>query len=181
MKKVEKVFVHRAFNKQASIEQIYRDTYPRIFAFIYAKTLKYEVAEDIAQQTFTNAIGSIDSYRWMGKSFDVWLFRIAHNLLVSYYRRQSKHLMVPLEEANDFSLLQNEDTQVVYFKTQEAFELNKAINSLNSSQKVVLKLRFVHGLSFVKTAFLLDKSTSWVKVVQHLAIKRLRFIMKEAA
>ena len=164
-----------------SVGEVFRNCYPRIFGYIYAKTFDVNLAEDIAQQTFVNALSSIDSFRWIGKSIDGWLFKIAHNLLMSHYRRLSKFPEASLEELENIADFSGEDAETVYFKKVQALQLRKSMKKLSDSQQVVLRLRFFYGLDISATAFLLDRTQSWVKVVQHRALIKLRTLMVKAA
>lgn len=178
---IEKKYYKFYQNNNSEIEKIYRDYYPRIFAYVYAKKGDYELAEDIAQQAFLNALVYLNSYHLAGINFSPWLYKIAHNLLVSHFRWLSTHHEVPLEEIDSMPVFQCEDVEYSYLRTEEHFELKKTLKNLSNYQQTVLKLRYIYGLSIVDTAFLLNKSISWVKVVQHRAIKRLRLLLAREA
>lgn len=165
----------------AQIEELYKRYYPRIFAYVYSKTLQVELAEDIAQQTFVNTILSLENFRLSEAGFGPWLYRIAHNLLMSHYRYISKYPEVSLDELDKVIAYEGEDAESTYFKKLEFLRLARCIEKLDSSQQLVMKLRYAYGLSIADTAFLLRRSISWVKVVQHRALIKLRSYMKSAA
>ena len=166
----------RAIDCDYTVGELFRAYYPKIFAYIYYKTENVYLAEDITQQTFVNAFGSIDSYRWIGKSMGAWLYRIAHNLLVSYYRKVGRYSEVPFDELKN-TLIYDEDVEQKFMEGETVEELKIAFMKLNKPQQAVIRLRYFCGLTLKETAFLLNHSVSWVKIVQHRALFKLRSLL----
>ncbi len=82
---------HQAF------AQLYESHFAKIFRYVVLKIGNQAEAEDMTQQVFVRAYESIGSYQWQGVPFTAWLFRIAHNQMVDYVRKQSKKPTVSLE------------------------------------------------------------------------------------
>jgi len=77
---------------------LYEEYLGRVYRYVYARIGKMEQAEDITQEVFVRAFKSISTYRCRGRPFLAWLVRIAHNLVVDYYRRANRLHFVPLAE-----------------------------------------------------------------------------------
>ena len=117
---------------------------------------------------------SIGSFKFQGYPFSSWLFRIAHNLIVDYFRKKSRRKIVPLEEASTVagnSLVEIDDRLDA---GRSAAEIYSAMGSLTDLQKEVMSLRFAAGLSVKETAEAVGKKENAVKALQHAAIKKLR-------
>jgi RNA polymerase sigma-70 factor (ECF subfamily) len=84
---------------QTALTQLYEENFDKIYRYIVLKIGDRTEAEDMTQQVFLNAFKSISSYRHKGYPFSSWLFRIAHNQVVDYFRKKSKRATVPLDEA----------------------------------------------------------------------------------
>ena len=83
----EKDLVERA-KKDSEAFGILYDTYlNQIYAFILKRVSNVELAEDIASLTFEKALRKLDTFKWQDVSFSAWLYRIATNNVVDYYRQ----------------------------------------------------------------------------------------------
>ena len=63
----------------------------KIYGFIYSKVTDREVSNDIFQDTSIKVIKTLktNSYNEEGK-FLPWIMRIAHNLIIDYFRKSKK-------------------------------------------------------------------------------------------
>ena len=110
-----------------------------------------------------------------GFNFRAWLFRIAHNLLVDFYRKQKKedHLeefyQKPDKSASLLSMLE---------KMEEKQQLQKAMKSLDERSQRVLISRFVIGMSHKDTSQSLGLTENNVRLIQFRALKKLRKILE---
>ena len=74
----------------AALAELYDRYAPRIYAYIYRRTSDAHLAEDLTGDAFVRVLQAIQSERFWHTSFQAWLYRIAHNLVVDHYRRQSR-------------------------------------------------------------------------------------------
>jgi len=129
-------------------------------------------AEDMTQQVFVKAYESIGSYQPQGVPFTAWLFRIAHNQMVDYVRKESKKPTVPLDESlpimDDSDLEHDVETKI------EMEKVVLATKQLTKAQREVISLRFAGGLSITEAARTMRKSEGAIKALQHSAILSLR-------
>ncbi|MBN1692941.1 MAG: sigma-70 family RNA polymerase sigma factor, partial [Dehalococcoidales bacterium] len=130
-------------------------------------------AEDMTQQVFLNALKSISSYRFKGMPFSSWLYRIAHNQVVDYYRKKSKQATVPLDESLPIPA-RGDDPERLTEKKIEIHELVMATRHLTEAQQEVISLRFAAELSIAEVAGVMGRSEGAVKALQHSAIVALR-------
>ncbi|MBN1933809.1 MAG: sigma-70 family RNA polymerase sigma factor [Anaerolineae bacterium] len=83
-----------------AVGELYDRHYARIFRYLWSRVGSRPVAEDLAGQVFLQMVKALSTYRWQNVPFQAWLYRIAHNLMVDYVRKQSPLHNVPLYEAS---------------------------------------------------------------------------------
>jgi RNA polymerase sigma-70 factor, ECF subfamily len=152
--------------------QLYESHFNRIFRYVVLKIRNQTEAEDMTQQVFVRAYESIGSYQSQGIPFSAWLFRIAHNQMVDYVRKQSKKPTVSLDESlpimDDSDLEHDVETKI------EMEKVVLATKKLTKAQREVISLRFAGGLSIAEAAKTMRKSEGAIKALQHSAISALR-------
>ena len=124
----------------------------RIYRFIYSKVFDRDVTEDIFQDTFVKVINTLKkgNYNEEGK-FLPWVMRIAHNLVIDYFRRNNR---MPKFESNDdfniFSVLSDGDLNAErsMIKDQVQKDVQRLIEELPEDQKEVLIMRIYKDMSF---------------------------------
>ena len=154
--------------------QLYEAYFDKIYRYIVIKIGNKAEAEDMTQQVFLKAYQSIRSYKWEGVPFSAWLFRIAHNQIVDFYRKKSKRPTVRLEE----STVVSSDNPLRTVESRFDIErLRTGTLQLTSAQQEVISLRFAGGLAITEVARTMDKSEGAVKALQHSAVAALRKVL----
>ncbi|MEO1487263.1 MAG: sigma-70 family RNA polymerase sigma factor [Bacteroidota bacterium] len=137
---------------EKSLEVLINRYNQRISSFIYSKVLDKDVAEDIFQDTFIKVIKTLKrgSYSEEGK-FLPWVMRIAHNLIIDYFRKNKR--MPKFEGSEDFNIFSvikddklNAEKQII--KDQIDRDLTYLIEELPEDQKEVLIMRIYKDMSF---------------------------------
>ncbi|VAW26557.1 RNA polymerase ECF-type sigma factor [hydrothermal vent metagenome] len=128
----------------------------RIFSFILSKIQDREISEDIFQDTFIKVINTLKrgKYNEEGK-FLPWVMRIAHNLIIDYFRRNKR---IPKFNNTDdfdiFDVLSDEtlsaENQII--KSQILEDVKNLIEELPDDQKEVLLMRMYKDMSFKEIA-----------------------------
>jgi len=96
---IEKDIVPRAIKGDGTaFAQLYEEHLDRIYRYVYLKVGNRTEAEDLTQEVFVKALEAITTYKWRNLPFTSWLFRIAHNLVVDYFRKQGKVEKIPLDD-----------------------------------------------------------------------------------
>ena len=124
----------------------------RVFAFIMSKVKNRALTEDIFQDTFIKVINSLQKgkYNEEGK-FLPWMMRIAHNLVIDHFRKESKMKNIrPTDEFNIFDVINNgnrmQDEEMIRKRVHA--DLNMLIKDLPDDQMEVLKMRYFEDMSF---------------------------------
>jgi len=169
----EKSLVRRAQEgDQRAFAQLYEENFDRIYRYVAVRIGDRTEAEDMTQQVFLKAIQSISSFKWKGAPFAAWLFRIAHNQVVDYFRKKQKRATVPLDESMPIS--GGDDPQQLVERNVDIEQLIMATNKLTGSQREVISLRFAGELPIAQVARIMGKTEGAIKALQHSAIVALR-------
>lgn len=169
MQKEESLVLRAQKHDQEAFAQLYEAYFDKIYRYVTLKLGDEMEAEDMTQQVFLNTLQSISSFKWKGKPFSAWLFRIAHNQVVDHLRKK-KRASVPLDE----SLPASDNPQQLVERKLDIERLLSATRRLTEAQREVISLRFTSELPIAEVAQVMGKSEGAVKALQHSAILALR-------
>ncbi len=158
----------------AAFSALYEHYYDSIYRYVSFRTGNTVDAEDITAEVFVRMIESIHRFKWKGHPFSSWLFRIAHNLVVDFYRKNGKRQTVSLESAPPLLQATMLDTDARLDIELTMGEVSRAMESLTDLQREAITLRFAAGLSIAETAKAMGKKDNAVKALQHAGLKKLR-------
>ena len=160
-----------------AVGELYDRHRSRIFRYIRFKTGNKQVAQDLASEVFLRMVDHLPAFESRGVPFSAWLYRIAQNLVIKRWRQASKHPNVPLDFADNVS--QNGDNPALVVEQQLEMEwVQQGLENLDESQREVIILRFIAGLSLKETAEALEKTVAAVKTLQHRGILALQATLK---
>lgn len=146
----------------------------RLYNFIYSKVYDREVAEDIFQDTFIKVINTLKlgKYNEEGK-FIPWVMRIAHNLVIDFFRRNKR--MPKFNNRKDFDIFNvlsdgslNAEAELV--RSQIHNDIRNLVEQLPADQRTVLKMRIYNDMSFKE----ISENTS---VSINTALGRMRYAL----
>lgn len=140
-----------------------------VFQYLFSRIGNLADAEDITAQTFLAALERFPSYRHNG-FFASWLFAIARNKAMDYFRKQRKEAILDQAETipADTNFLQET------IKTERLFTLSKLIRALPEEEQELIRLRYVAELSFAEIGHLLDQKEETVKKRLYRLLRRLK-------
>jgi RNA polymerase sigma-70 factor (ECF subfamily) len=143
---------NQAFDKLLSRSQ------DKIFNYIMYIVKDEDLANDLFQETFLKAITKMRSGRYTdtGKFF-WWLTRVAHNVIIDYYRAQKSSKIVEPTKDNDLSNLSSNSLMDSNRESELANEqvlrdVKKLVEALPESQREVVIMRYFQELSFKEIA-----------------------------
>jgi RNA polymerase sigma-70 factor, ECF subfamily len=147
-------------NNEKAFETLLFRHKSKIFRFIYLKVKNDDLANDLFQDTFIKIINTfkIGSYNEEGK-FLPWAMRIAHNLVIDFFRKQSRVKIVrenpsANEDFNIFSILDNGEDNVLQKITKAELldQMVHLIEFLPTSQQEIIQMRIFNDMSFKEIA-----------------------------
>ncbi len=129
----------------------------KVFSYIYHSVKDRDLANDLFQETFIKAITTIRQGRYTEKGkFIAWISRIAHNLIIDYFRRERNENTISNEESsvdlfNNMKLC-DECIEDYMVREQVFVDVAKLMEHLPENQREVLKMRYFEDLSFKEIA-----------------------------
>ena len=146
-----------------------------VFRYLYSRMGNVPEAEDATAQTFLAALERFPKYRHDGY-FASWLFSIARNKAMDYFRKQRKE--ASLDEAELFPGDANLLQQVI--KTERIATLSRLISTLSEDDQELIRLRYVAELSFADIGHLLDQKEDTVKKTLYRLLARLKVQLEDS-
>jgi RNA polymerase sigma-70 factor (ECF subfamily) len=149
--------VHDYINgSEHALEQLINRHQLQIFNFINSKINDRDLSEDLFQDTFIKVIRTLKNgtYNEEGK-FLPWVMRIAHNLVIDYYRKSSR---IPvLDNKDGFDIFQfisdtSPNAENTLVQEQVFKDIQKLVQELPEDQKEVLVMRLYRDMSFKEIA-----------------------------
>jgi len=141
-----------------------------IYRYFYAHLNNAQEAEDLMADVFFHTWKALPEYRQIKNvPFRVFLFRIARNRLVDYYRRRSTRqsewiIDEDVHDLQDEKIIRDGENQTLQI------EIHTMMNKLRKDYRTVIALRFFEGLSTEETAQVMNRSEGAVRVLQHRAL-----------
>ena len=171
----EKIISHAKNGDSKAISDLYNQYKPIIFNYLFHRCGDIHIAEGLTTEVFIRMITNLPKYKKSKVPFQVWLFKIARNLMIDHYRLTKKYQYVELNE-NLVSSSESPETNVE--RNMEVEKLRRAIQKLTDDQSDVIILRFIAEMPISEVAHVMKKSEGAVKMLQNRAIQALNQLMK---
>jgi len=184
----EKQLLEKIKENPALFGKIFDAFYKPIFNYIFHRVADYDIARDIAADTFLKAYLKIASFSWKEISILTWLYRIATNE-VNYYYRKNKVASISLDllgsQANnlfDFADYQSEKQAIENeLKLSEDFaRVHRALKKLDLKYHEVLSLRFFEKKSLKEISEILNKKEGTIKSLLSRGLDKLKIEFNNA-
>jgi RNA polymerase sigma-70 factor (ECF subfamily) len=159
---------------------LYDEYVDQIFRYVYYKVGNLTESQDLTGQTFLKAFENINSYEMRDVAFSSWLYRIAHNLVVDFFRRESKRESVPIDDQPPTASPGGNPVESV-LADLESERLYKAMQKLTHNQREVLVLKFIDSLSNAQVAEIMGISVGAVKSTQKRGLLALNRILSNSS
>jgi RNA polymerase sigma-70 factor (ECF subfamily) len=172
---IVKLVDRAAAGDSAAFGVLYERFLDPIYRYFYYRTGHPTEAEDLTEQVFLNAWQTVSRFRWQGRPFLAWLYRVAHNLHVNHLR--ARRADVPLEASAVDQTIVDAHASTQLARTIDADLLRQGIRQLTPEQREVIVLRFAEGLGTPQIAAILDKQEGAIRALQMRAMQRLRQVL----
>lgn len=172
-----KNLVERAVDgDKGAFGMLYERHLDAIYRYVYFRVGSPSEAEDLTEDAFVRAWEAIGNFEYGGEgSFQSWLYRIAHNIVIDHYRKRQ-----PQNWSSEQLALEEAPTprvEDVAHHNRDIVRLAKAIKELDDTEQQVIVLRFIEGLSHGEVSEIIGKSEGASRVIQHRALANLRAIL----
>ena len=145
---------------------------PVLYRYIYYRLGAKIIAEDLTAEVFVRVL----SMKTTPDDWRAYLYRMAHNLVVDYLRRNPAALESIPENMSD----ERGDPVSHAERADERSRLRRAIARLTPEQQQVIVLKFVEEMTNAEVAHIMNKPEGAVKALQHRALTNLREWLRDA-
>lgn len=160
------------------LETLFRQYYPRIFAYVRYRIADVNEAEDLTSEILERALTHLASFDARKAAFSTWLFRIAHNMFVNHvkkrqYRARHQADLNVEDQAEYLPDRQPSPEQAIVQQETMALVLD-SLSILSARQQEILSLRFAGRLTNREIAHVLRMNERTVSVTILRALRKLR-------
>ncbi len=124
------------------LDAFFNEYYPRIYNYLYYRLLNSAVADDLTSDVMVRVVKSYDSFDPTRGPLDAWVFRIARNVLFSYFR--SKKEMADIENVPQNLVAYTDDDPLL---EDEGVLVRKALETLTDEERELVYLKYWEELS----------------------------------
>jgi len=152
----EQILAEKAKIDTEAFSELYDLYFPKIFRYISWRVGSRGDAEDTVSSIFTKTLDKIGTFkRQEGATFSSWIFRIAHNTLIDYYRTRQKRNYINIDDLPEIEadeILPDE----AYDRRQLFKKLHQMIQELPERQTEIITMRFFTGMRNKEIARVLE-------------------------
>ncbi len=175
-----------AEGNNAAFDELLARNQTGIFSYIIFIVQNEEVANDIFQDTFLKAITCLKEKRYTPSGqFSAWMIRIAHNVIMDWYRKQKTKAVVDTA-VEDVSIAQMSDVELMETSKEDLLAHSEVIKDLRNlmeflpqTQREVVQMRFYQNMSFKDIAARTHVSINTSLGRMRYALINLRRMAKE--
>jgi RNA polymerase sigma-70 factor (ECF subfamily) len=150
------------------LDEIYSNYAEEVFKYLMCLCHNTDLSEELTQETFYQAVKSIDRYNGECK-MSVWLCQIAKH---SYYKHLERNKKQQRHMFQDDTLHTSPEAEFIH--SEDKIALYRIIHLLEEPYKEVLLLRILGGLSFKEIGEIQLKNENWARVTFYRAKMKLR-------
>jgi RNA polymerase sigma-70 factor (ECF subfamily) len=160
-------------------ERFYTSAFPRVYSFIRSQVGSPQTAQDVVSRIFLKAFRH-HSKAPQGSAAMVWLFRIAHTVLIDYWRVEGRResSSVPIEDLAEFPG-SAADPEAAYVKKERNILILTVLSQLDKDDRTILGLKFTAQQTNREIAAILELSEGAVSMRLLRALRRLRERLSE--
>ncbi|OGY64722.1 MAG: hypothetical protein A3I24_02550 [Candidatus Harrisonbacteria bacterium RIFCSPLOWO2_02_FULL_41_13b] len=155
---------------------LYDHYLPPLYRYILLRVSSKQEAEDLTHEVFVSAWENLKGYRLRGFPFSSWLYNIARNKVIDYYRTRKINVDIDEVDPDLFKLASSVEKEIDF--ALDFKKVKTAMSKLGEEQQDVLIMRFVDDLSHREIAVAMEKTEGAVRLVQHRALQSLREILE---
>ena len=167
----EHVLVENAKKNPEAFRPLYNKYYEPILRFVYQRCNDKEIAYDITAQVFLKAMQNLKQYSYKGLPFSSWLYRIARNEVIDFYRQKKSSRIVSIDKTGIGNILSDTDCGE---KEEYIKMILLELKTLTDDEMQIIEMKYFEKRQFKEIAEILDISETNAKVKAHRIIEKLR-------
>jgi RNA polymerase sigma-70 factor, ECF subfamily len=156
--------------------------YKPIFAYVYRRVTDYDLARDIAAETFLKAFLKIKSFEWKGVPVSAWLYKIATNE-VNYFFRKQRYDPLKLHSIFEIETLKRKQSsgEDERERLEEELQMHRdfllvttQLKKMDVKYQEVIALRYFENKDYAEISVILGKPEGTIKSLLSRGLEKLR-------
>ncbi len=170
----ERVWIEKSKRDKRQFKPLYDRYYGPLFRFFMRRTDDTSLADELCSLTFFKALDGLSKFKWQGKPFGAWLFRIGTNELNKHFRDKKPIYVIETDKLNCAD-------EKIEITEQDHMELLKELlDDLPETELRILELKYFEDQSFKEISKLLGMGESAVKMRVYRLLSKLRTQLKQS-
>jgi len=173
----EKQLVKDAVHDHQAFGVLYDFYFDKIYGYVFKRCGKREIAEDIVSETFTKVFCGLKNFNPRKGSFKSWVYKIATNNLIDYYRKELKNTKVDIEDITEPAEIK-QTTEEYLMSLEDKKKVMQIIQKMSGRYQQVVNLKYFAELSNQEIAETMHISANNVGVLLYRALNKFKSLHK---
>lgn len=157
---------------------LYDRYFDQIYRYVYRRVNDKDTVHDLVSQTFYDALAHLKNYEFRGFPFGAWLYKIAHNNVLKWYREQGKFHMTDLAEGQEIPDLETNQVKDNIDRELKD-EVQKVLVQLEPEEKEIIRLKFFEEASNIEIAEIMGLSANHIGVKVFRVLKKVKQLLNQ--
>lgn len=152
------------------MEELYKIHGKVVYGYLLNCTHNRQLAEELTQETFYQAMLTIDRYQGDCKP-SVWLCQIAKHIWYKHLKKEKRIADIPAEELEQHTAYYNFEQD--FFERRDKLNVYRHIRHLPKDMQEVIYLRLTGDLSFAEIGEILERTEVWARTTYYRGKEKL--------
>lgn len=170
----EQEIIEAAKKDLLHFKKLYNKYYEQIFRYVYQRMDDKDTAHDVTSQVFLKSMNNLKKFKYKGVPFSAWLFRIASNEVVQFYKDKKSERTVQIQTDYIQDIVANESE----LRREQLSIVIEEIAELPAKELELIELRYFEKRPFKEISQILNITESNAKVRIHRIVAKLKQSLK---
>lgn len=161
-------------NCRKSSDELVSKYYKEIYIYVYKQTSDKELSMDLTQEIFISLLKGINNFDQSKASFRTWLYKIATNKVVDYYKSKNYKYTTIIEPIEDTQIENKEDFVIQLEYKEDVEKIQDIVNKLDTDYQEIFRLKIFLDTTFAEISSILKIPESTVKTKYYSIIKKVK-------
>jgi RNA polymerase sigma-70 factor (ECF subfamily) len=153
--------------------------YKEIYGYVFKQISCRESAADITQEIFISMVKSIDNYEEKRCSFRTWLYKIASNKIIDYYRSKSYKQWTNYQPIENVEFGAYENIEDDFIQVESIKEVMSIVTGFDANSQQIFRMKLFAEMTFKEIGKVLNLNESTVKTKYYSLINKVREKLEE--
>lgn len=173
-KQQQRIFSKRKLSKD-DFDKVFDTYHGQVYDFVLRRVSNEHVAQDLTSSIFEKIVKSLENFQWQGITVSAWIFRIARNRVIDYYRKNNKYKgNVSLDVVANFIESGGSSAQETLEDAEDQVNLYNAIREFKDEDQYLIYYKYFEDLNNRKIAELMGMTETNIGTRLHRIRKKLR-------